>query len=323
MARNVRKTNKSFLTLQSFLFVVLIAYSAKHLNIAQCLEFSEDEIKAIIEEDEHRGIYRLKNKKEIKRFGSVDYEELKIFCHHGQFLSLAGFWSAATEMRLDMESEYYNVYIANSVSMVQKIHKDHQATWFYSSLPWKAKTLKFSPFERTCVGVLTREEYSISLHIYRVNYWQVLMTISGLILFFYAPSLCRNVFFRYTTGVGTGVFLSLVLFSINLIQWILQFFALLMIYLSSYHQVASLAIALGIVLWSLVPDSLKTKAQYKDNKVFKPKIRLLSEDECVDQSRVVTEKALTKNFKSKKFPILHLILIILFEINFVKVTNPK
>ena len=126
MARNFRKTNKSFLTLQSFLLTMLIAYSVEHTNTAQCLEFSEDEIKAIIEEDEHKGIYRLENKNEIKRFDSVDYEELKIFCHHGQFLSLAGFWSAATAMRLDMESEYYNVYIANNVSMVQKMHKDHQ-----------------------------------------------------------------------------------------------------------------------------------------------------------------------------------------------------
>ena len=204
MAKFSRKTNKSFLKVQSILWTILIAYSVEHLNTAQCQEFSEEEIKAIIEEDESRGLYRLENKNEIKRFDGVDYEELKIFCHHGklvqidsrymkfkcviscrsfvyqlnllilgQLLSLAGFWSAATEMRLDMESEYYNVYIANSVSMVQKIHKDHQATWFYSSLPWKAKTLKFSPFERTCVGVLTREEYSISLQIYRVNYWQV------------------------------------------------------------------------------------------------------------------------------------------------------
>jgi len=360
MANFFRKTNKSFLTVQSILWTMLIAYTVEHLNTAQCQKFSEEEIKAIIEEDEYKGIYRLENKNEIKRFDGVDYEELKIFCHHGQFLSLAGFWSA-TEMRLNIGSEYYNVYIANNVSMVQKMHKDHQATWFYSSLPWKAKTLKFSPFERTCAGVLTREEYSISLQIYRVNYWQVLMTIAGLMLFFYAPSLCRNVFFHYTTGVAAGVFLSLVLFSyliqrkfnlgrwalatyslsvyfltslwynvktyliqnhvyvlgylvasgaisfatcyrmgpvenprtINLIQWTLQFFALLMVYLSSYHQVASLTIALGILLWSSIPDSLKTKAQAQyNNRVFKPKIRLLSEDEYLDQSRVETEKAL-------------------------------
>ena len=45
---------------------MLIAYSVEHMNTAQCLEFSEDEIKAIIEEDEHKGIYRLENKNEIK-----------------------------------------------------------------------------------------------------------------------------------------------------------------------------------------------------------------------------------------------------------------
>ena len=141
------------MTVQSILWTMLIAYSVEHLNTAQCQEFSEEEIKAIIEEDESRGLYRLENKNEIKRFDGVDYEELKIFCHHGklvqidsrymkfkcvrsfvyqvnflilgQFLSLAGFWSA-TEMRLNIGSEYYNVYIANNVSMVQKMHKDHQ-----------------------------------------------------------------------------------------------------------------------------------------------------------------------------------------------------
>ena len=29
-------------------------------------------------------------------------------------------------MRLNIGSEYYNVYIANNVSMVEKMHKDHQ-----------------------------------------------------------------------------------------------------------------------------------------------------------------------------------------------------
>ena len=69
---------------------MLIAYSVEHLNTAQCQEFSEDEIKAIIEEDEYRGIYRLENKNEIKRFGGVDYEELKIFCHHGKLIQING-----------------------------------------------------------------------------------------------------------------------------------------------------------------------------------------------------------------------------------------
>jgi hypothetical protein len=36
------------------------------------------------------------------------------------------------------------------------------------------------------------------------------MTVFGLLLFFYAPTLCGNVVFHYTTGVAVGICLSLV-----------------------------------------------------------------------------------------------------------------
>jgi len=85
--------------------------------------------------------------------------------------------------------------------------------------------------------------------------------------------------------------------TVNLIQWSMQLFALVLIYISSYHQVASLTIALSILLWSSIPDSFKTKVQVQCHKrLFKPKIRLLSEDEYLDQSRIHTEKAL-KNLR--------------------------
>ena len=46
-------------------------------------------------------------------------------------------------------------------------------------------------------------------------------------------------------------------------------------------------------MWSSIPDSLKTKAQVQYRKrFFKPKIKLLSEEEYLDQSRIETEKAL-------------------------------
>ena len=84
-----------------------------------------------------------------------------------------------------------------------------------------------------------REEFQISLQIYRVNYWQVLMTIGGAILFYYAPGLSRNVFFHYTTGVAGGVFLSLVLVSFliqrrfNLRYWALATYSLSVYFITS------------------------------------------------------------------------------------------
>ena len=72
------------------------------------------------------------------------------------------------------------------------------------------QVIRLSTFEPSCVGILTREQYRISLLVKRVDYIYVIMTFIGLALFYYAKDLCRNAFFHYTTGVGMGIFLSLV-----------------------------------------------------------------------------------------------------------------
>jgi len=338
--------------------------AATKLTVAQEGEIATSSLEetTAISASEKDGIYVLTGRKDQRTIKASDYEELRIFCHLGQGPELVGFWSAA-EMRLKIDGDNYNVYMADNVSMVQAMHQEHASTWFYSSLPWKSKTMRLNPFETSCVGVLSRDEYSLALHKYRVNYWQVVMTLMGVALFVYAPSLCRNVFFHYTTGVAAGVFLSLVVVSfliqrkfnlgkwalacyslsvyflttiwynlkqylvenhiyvlgylvisalisfaacyrmgpvsnprtINLIQWTMQLAALILIYLSSYHQVASLSLAICILSWSLIPDTFKTRVQVQYQKTFvKPKIRLLTESEYVDQSRVETTKALNE-----------------------------
>merc|ERR1711983_567084 len=55
-----------------------------------------------------------------------------------------------------------------------------------------------------------RDAYTIALMIKKVDYALVVMTFIGIALFYYAKELCRNVFFHYTTGVGMGIFLSLI-----------------------------------------------------------------------------------------------------------------
>ena len=73
----------------------------------------------------------------------------------------------------------------------------------------------------------------------RPDCWQVAMTVIGIGLFLYAPSLCRNAFFHYTTGVGAGVFLSLVLLTfllqrkLNLGRWVLACYSLSVYFLTS------------------------------------------------------------------------------------------
>ena len=81
--------------------------------------------------------------------------------------------------------------------------------------------------------------------------------------------------------------------SLNLIQWTLQFVALALIFCSSYHQAASLTIVLVILLWEVIPAKWKTRMQVEYQlKIRKPKPKLLSEQEYLDQTQESTRKAL-------------------------------
>merc|ERR1712117_676448 len=108
-------------------------------------------------------------------------------------------------------------------------------------LPWKTKDVKLNPFERSCVGVLTKEKYSATLLMYRINYWLVLMTAVGVATFVYSPRLCRNVFFHYTTGIAAGVALSLLVATYFLqkrlragwFSWIMACYSLSLYFLTS------------------------------------------------------------------------------------------
>ena len=51
----------------------------------------------------------------------------------------------------------------------------------------------------------------MSLQWKHVNYLFLLATLAGLVLFCMAPALCRNTFFHYTTGIGVGLLLSVLL----------------------------------------------------------------------------------------------------------------
>ena len=87
----------------------------------------------------------------------------------GAPLSVLNFWSAV-EMRLKIPSDNYHIYMERNVTMVQKQHEDSQSAWFYQVLPWKTQTIKINIFEQTCVGILTRDSYKISLMVKNVDY---------------------------------------------------------------------------------------------------------------------------------------------------------
>ena len=123
---------------------------------------------------ENDGIYVMRGRRDDRHISASDFQELRIFCHMGAGPSLLDFWSAA-EMRLRTDGgDDFDVYVAENVSAVQEMHRSHQSTWFHSpTVPWKAKTVRLNPFQTSCVGVLNRHAYTLTLQRFHVNYWQV------------------------------------------------------------------------------------------------------------------------------------------------------
>ena len=95
----------------------------------------------------------------------------------GQEESLARFWSS-TVLRLQIHSDEYHIFQGPNATAVLESESLHRKSWGLTSglgtgFLWKIKDIKLRPFDKSCVGILTKEAYAVQLQIYRVNYWQV------------------------------------------------------------------------------------------------------------------------------------------------------
>jgi len=81
--------------------------------------------------------------------------------------------------------------------------------------------------------------------------------------------------------------------TLDLLQWTLQFIGLLLIVLSSHHPLFSTSLALAVLAWNIVPGWVKARASTQVRKnLWRPRVKLLTEEEYREQSNVETRKAL-------------------------------
>jgi len=310
-------------------------------------------------------VYKMRNKGDVANIKNSEggYEDINFFCYDAVEPHIFKFWSSVY-LHLDMERQDYQVYIGPNVTAVNSLYQQSEASWWYTQLPWRSTQFKIDPFQDACIGVKTAQSYSIELNIKNVNYIMVVLTVGAIMVFFWAPKLCRNHLIHYTTGIGFGILLSLLILTylvqqrlkakwmswigifyslsayfmtvtwynfkeyltaqyfhwvvgyvvgagilsagfiyrfgtisdprtMDIIQWIIQFVSLVTIVLSSYYQVASLSLALAIFLWASIPGAVKSRVRTQFKKtIFRPKVKLLSEEQYQAQRNEETRKAL-------------------------------
>ena len=129
---------------------------------------------------------------------------LATYCYAGERPSAAAIFKSVW-MSIDIGSDLFTVYRGANASDV--LHQHQVATGqLFTLLPWRVRHVRLPPFERTCVGVATVEQYSVQLSVRHVDYWLALLLAAGLALFVAAEPLSTNVVFHYSSGVAIGMF---------------------------------------------------------------------------------------------------------------------
>ncbi|KAK3928827.1 Nuclear envelope integral membrane protein 1 [Frankliniella fusca] len=297
---------------------------------------------------------------------SPESRELQTYCYNGRPKHILHLWQTVF-LRIRSTDDNFEVYDGDSPEAVRMAYEQHRSSWGFHVL-WgqqRANEIKLPAFNRSCIGISSYSDYSVHLHVIRVDYWRVLLLLSGLLLFISAPRLCENSLFYYICGISFGItasafivtyFISkllpgkkflvspfllggsavgiylwrmiwenlrfilveyrqfvlsyfgitgLISFVIcyrygpvtdkrskNLIKWSLQILSLVMVFLSSQFQEATIAIVLLLFALYKFPRSLVSKARSQWLRRFPPKPKLLSEDQYYEQGVRETQKAL-------------------------------
>lgn len=129
---------------------------------------------------------------------------MNIYCYKGRDKELSVLLQSIT-LNIDIESDDFNCFSGNSPEEVETAHRSHKSIFSFSLLSSrKKKAMNLNPFNTTCIGLETAEEYKVSLKLIRTDLLKLAMLAMGLVLFFKASSISRNNFFFYISGIGLG-----------------------------------------------------------------------------------------------------------------------
>jgi hypothetical protein len=130
--------------------------------------------------------------------------EFHIFCYPGKPKYLIHIWQSVF-LQLDHPSDDYTQYDGNSPDAVQEEYNEHRYSWNLNIFSTKQKQMQLDPFNRSCVGIDSRNSYTVTLNVIRIDYWKVLLLLMGISLFLSANKLSKNTLFYYICGVSVGI----------------------------------------------------------------------------------------------------------------------
>jgi len=73
------------------------------------------------------------------------------------------------QLKIHTTSENFEIYDGGSPDAVQAAYEQHRSSWSFNLIwgAWKAREVKLSPFNRSCIGISSSKDYSVYLHVIR------------------------------------------------------------------------------------------------------------------------------------------------------------
>lgn len=176
---------------------------------------------------------------EVGRFG-FNVDQFKIYCYAGGARDFLHFFHSIN-LKVEIESDDYLSYAGYSKEDVEISRENHKSIFSFNFLTRnKKRDIKLNPFNQSCIGIETGNEYKVFLSLIRMDLTKLILLIFGIILFFSSTKLSKNSIFFYVTGVLLGVFASflvLIWFCSKLIPKVSSTFSLL--HLNFIHPIFS------------------------------------------------------------------------------------
>ncbi|ENN75781.1 hypothetical protein YQE_07738, partial [Dendroctonus ponderosae] len=143
---------------------------------------------------------------EVFKFNPNPYSnrQLYIYCYQGTPKYVIHVWQSVL-LKIDHSTQDYNQFDGNTPEQVQQEYVDQRHSWSINLFAIKSKSIKLNPFNCSCVGIESRDAYSVHLQVIRVDLWRILAASLGVMLFFSAASLSRNTLFHYLCGISFGI----------------------------------------------------------------------------------------------------------------------
>ncbi|KAG1695563.1 Nuclear envelope integral membrane protein 1 [Nymphon striatum] len=145
----------------------------------------------------------------VEKFNETYLTELQVFCHEAENVSLIHTFKTI-HFNMLINSDNYEMFDGDNVSSVLHKYTQRSSNWF-NLLPWKQKVVSVPTFETYCIGIGTKEPYQLIFSVRWLDYWILIQMIFGVMMFFVADKLSKNVVFYYGSGITIGVFASLLI----------------------------------------------------------------------------------------------------------------